>query len=156
MKFKPPKGRQSFFKDVVYSSIFIFLFSLPLLGCAGIDVTPTQSALGGGAVTGAVAVKTIEKVKEIFTPKYPLLVKSIEICDLTLDDKVKCFLVPCSNEDVCVITRDKEEWIEENPKVITMRTSSLPAIRAFCLHNEKACEEMRSEYEGYKIIIMED
>ena len=133
---------------------FMFLI---LTGCAGIQKLSSEKALGGGVVTGVVAGQVAEKVKDVFTPKYLLLFEPVEICGLEEEDKVTCFIVPCKEEDSkCSATWDKKDWIEENPKVITLRSSLLVPAKHFCKENREACEKYWGYYEGNKIVVKEE
>ena len=133
------------------------LLFLILTGCAGIEQVKPEKALGGGAVSGAVAVKTVEKIKEVFTPEYRLLFEPIEICSIGSENGITCFLVPClEGEESCTIRYQKDEWLESNSKVLTLRTSSLTNIKLFCEKNKDACEYYKGYYSGSKIVLLED
>ncbi len=135
--------------------IFIVLL-LTLSGCAGIEtLTPTQS-LGTGAVGGAVAIKTVEKVKEVFTPEYKLLVHPFEICSLTDPETITCWLVPCGEDMNCQTNFTRSEWIQSNAKILTVRHSLIANVANFCDKNEDACVDYLGHYEGEKVIIVED
>ena len=71
-----------------------FLLLLLLTGCASISEQRTQDTLST-AVTTATAIKVVEKVKEVFTPKYPLIANPSEVCDIT-SDPVVCWVIPCA------------------------------------------------------------
>ena len=127
-----------------------------LTGCAlpGIqEVTPRQ-AVGAGAVTGAVATKTIEKVREVFTPHYPLLVRPLEIC--ILEQKITCHIVPCHEDGKCTKEYAWGDWIESNSRVLTVRRSLVASVSVFCDKNADACKHYAGYYEGEKIVIVED
>ena len=133
-------------------TLFLCIVSLLFVSCAGMDISAaSKPQIGGGVVAGAAAVKTVERIKEVFTPEYPLYLQPIELC--TLDREVTCFLVPCQKN--CVITLSFEEFVELNPKVATIRTSSkqINAAQAFCEKNKEACVDQISQYEGKTIVV---
>ena len=130
---------------------------LGLSGCGGLLETDSTSAVGG-AVAGAATVKVVEKVKEVFTPHFPLIVNPTEICDITGSDTVTCYVVPCSDisGDSCEITTPINEWFADNPKVYTLRSASVVEILNFCGRNEGSCEDFVGKYSGGKIVITKD
>ena len=146
--------------------LLTILFSLFIFtGCAGLlgtgPISQTQSGLGG-AIGGAAAVKVVEKVKEVFTPKYPLYLQPIELC--VLGAEVTCSLAPCTED--CDIKMSFSEFVAwqkelqgtENPKVATLRTSAkqINTMQEYCRKNdeaEKACIDQISQYEGQTIVV---
>ena len=128
---------------------FLLLFLFILGGCATTDISSLDPK---SVATGATVVKTVEKIKEVFTPHYPLLNNPSEICDIT-SDPVTCYLVPCSEEGDCAVRIDKATFLENNPKIVTIRASQVVEIVKFCEKNPKACEEYSGHYEGQKIIL---
>ena len=124
------------------------------IGCGGLDflrqATPQQTG-AGGVVAGAAAVKIQEKAVEIFSPKYPLYMQGVELC--VLGKVVTCSLVPC-NEN-CEISVPFDIFVQQNPKVATLRTSvkQLNAVNEFCKENEDACIEQLYAYDGEKIVV---
>ena len=135
---------------------FLFLF---LIGCAGVpgvqQVTPNQ-ALGVGAVGGVAVSKATEKVKEVFTPEFHLLVRPVEICDIEGEGNIKCHLLPCDDDKQCVIEYNRDEWLANNRKVLTVRRSLFVSVISYCEKNKLACKNYIGYYEGEKIIIVED
>ena len=133
--------------------LILFLF---LAGCAGLPLqTQSPAGIAGGALGGVAVTKTIEKVKEVFTPHYLLQVQPVEICDIT-GDPVKCFIIPCDNESLCMVGYERVEWFANNPKVQTIRTSQVTAILEFCQHNLKACENYQGHYQNKTIVIVKE
>ena len=131
----------------------LFIFT----GCADLANVDSSSAVGG-AVAGATTVKVVEKVKEVFTPHFPLVVNPTEICDITGEDEVKCYLIPCSDISGknCEIITPIHEWFADNPKVYTLRSASVVEILNFCGRNEGSCEDFVGKYSGGKIVITKD
>ena len=128
---------------------FFFLF---FIGCANLaDTSPVDVPTAVGTAT---VVKVVEKVKEVFSPKYPLLANPSEICDITTDP-VTCYVVPCAGGE-CSKKTQRDQWISENPKVVTIETSMVPEIVKFCQKNERACEEYAGHYKGSKIILVKE
>ena len=81
----------------------------------------------------------------------------IEICGLEGEDKVTCFIVPCvEDESLCSATWDKKDWIEANPKVMTLRSSLLVPAKHFCRRNPEACDKYVGYYSGYKILVKKE
>lgn len=135
----------------------LILMAIVLTGCAGLSRVDGDKALGGGVATGVVAGKAVDAVRGVFTPDYPLLFEPVEICGLDQPDKVHCFLVPCQAEDSkCEYTQDKAEWLADNPKVVSLRSSMLIKAKHFCEKHREACEQYWGYYEGAKIILVED
>ena len=136
---------------------FLILLFLTLSACPQLDSVRPEAIGGTGAVSGVVATKAIEKTKEIFTPKFLLQVYPVEICHIMGDTHVSCFLVPCNGgQEYCMTIYEKNNWLRVNPRVITLRTSSIVAIKKFCEKNEKACEHYVQRYEGQTIVLVGD
>ena len=132
----------------------IFLISfLALAGCEGIETLTKEQSLGVGAVGGAVVGKTVEKVREVFTPDYKLLVHGIEICDISSEDSITCYLVPCQPEKTCTQEYERTDWINSNGKVITVRHSLVANVAQFCNKNPDACQDFWAFYDGSKVVI---
>ncbi len=139
----------------------LIVMSLMFLGgCAGMGMSPfggsqmsPSQAVGAGVVGGAVVSKAADKVREVFTPKYPLHLPPQEICDISGKIVVVCHLVPCKEN--CEKSYSILEWFENNKKVLTVKMSALPAAIEFCNKNEGACEFYLGEYSGDSIVILE-
>ena len=133
--------------------IILFVF---MTGCAGMHGPMVNNpSLGAGAVGGAVAAKAAEKIKKVFTPVYPLYLPPHEICDINSSPLfVTCYVVPCKEN--CTVSYDKQEWFDQNPKVLTVRSSVIPSVIEFCSKNKEACVYYIGEYAGYSIVITED
>ena len=126
-------------------------------GCAGIQHLAPEKALGGGVASGLVAGKVAEKVKDSLTPHYRLQFQSIEICGLDHETQIRCFLVPCTaSDELCSYTQDKDEWIQSNPKVLTLRSSLLIPVKKFCEKNPDACDKYTGYYSGYRILLKKE
>ena len=121
-----------------------------LVGCAT-EVPETLK----GAAGSAVVIKTVEKVKEVFTPHFPLLAKPSEICDITTDP-VTCYVIPCVDDKDCVLKWDRNEWFKNNPKVFTLESNVVVEIVKFCDKNPDACLRYKGFYSGKKIVLMEE
>lgn len=139
------------FKSVTTASVSLLILS----SCADIA---DPASVGAGAVGGAVTVKVVEKVKEVFTPHFPLIVNPSEICDITKEDIVTCYVIPCSDdtEQNCEIHTPKEQWMIDNPKVYTLRSASVVEILNFCGRNEGSCEDILGEYSAGKIVLTKE
>ena len=134
----------------------LLVFLLTLSGCAGIEsLTPAQS-ISGGALAGAVTVKTVQEVKKVFTPEYKLLVHPFEICTLIDTESITCWLIPCDKNQTCEQHFTRSEWIQSNEKILTVRHSLISNVANFCDKNEDACIDFLGHYEGEKVIIVED
>ena len=131
--------------------LFLIFF---LTGCAWVEKDPAEA---GKVAAGTVAVvKTVEKIKEVFTPKYPLIVNPAEICDIT-KDPVQCFVVPCHpHEGECETHIPYKEFLSENPKVVTISASLVVETVNFCNKNPKACEKFWGQYKNQKIILTKE
>lgn len=142
-------------KTIKQSWLAIIIIGLILISCA--DVSDTANVVGS-AVGGATTVKVVEKVKEVFTPHFPLIVNPSEICDITDEEFVTCYVIPCSDdsETNCEIKTEKEKWFLDNPKVYTLRSASVIEILNFCGRNEGSCEDYLGEYSAGKIILVRD
>ena len=135
----------------------LIIMALCLTGCAGVQHLSPERAIGGGVATGVVAGEVAKKVKEVFTPQYLLQFESVEVCGLDKPDKVTCYLIPCEDEDnLCSATWDKDEWLAQNPKVMTLRSSLIIPAKHFCQKNPNACDKYIGYYSGYKIFVKED
>ena len=133
-----------------------FILFLLLSSCAPLTRVPPEQALGGAA-SGVIVTKTLEKTKEVFQPHYPLLAKPSELCSLSDQDHVICFIIPCNSDTgKCTYSTSREDWLSANQKVFTLRTSQIPAIKLFCERNKGACEEYLAYYAGSKIIVKRD
>ena len=129
------------------------LLLLFLTGCAGIE--PRSAA--GGAVGGAILAETIDKAKEVFTPHYPLIKNPFEVCDITQKDKVTCYIIPCKIKEKCQVVLTKDEWYNNNFKVISVEHSLVVEVLRFCKKNPGACKDYIGYYnEGGTIIIKEE
>ena len=134
--------------------LFFLLFS----GCAGLPL-PTQNttSVAGGALGGVALKETVDKVKKVFTPEYLLQVYPTEICSITSHDHVTCYLVPCAlGEGECTAVYERADWEQQNPKVITLRSSAIVPIKKFCERNITACENYVQKYEGTTIVVVDD
>ena len=129
-----------------------FLIFLCFLGGCG-PVNQSQTA-GAGALGGIVATKTIQNIQKNFTPNYPLQVNPVEICALTDPENVTCVIVPCVPHGTCQRIQSRADWIAENPKILTLSSSAIPAIKLFCEKNKGACETFLGEYDGEKILVV--
>ena len=129
--------------------ILLFM-SVFLMSCAqNVQKTPPEAvALGSVAVA-----KTVEKIKEVWTPKYPLIVNPAEICDIT-HDPVKCYIVPCHEN--CERHIPLGEFVRDNPKVVTVSSSLMVEAVLFCKKNLSACEKYIGQYENKKIVLTQD
>ena len=132
--------------------ILIFLF---FTGCAGLGSITEGPIDPASVATGATVVKTVEKIKEVFTPKYPLLNNPQEICDIT-SDPVVCYVIPCVEGGNCEVHIDRSEFLTNNPKVVTIQTSMAVEVVSFCNKNPDACESYSGEYKNLKIILTKD
>lgn len=135
----------------------IILSGLILSGCAQLQDTPTKPALlgaGAGLYAGIQAKRIANKLREDLSPEYKLLVDPIEICAF-LSDGVECSLVPCNNQ--CTIKYTHEEFVQDHPKVVTMRSSDFANAVAFCKkHDWKVCISYLGNYEDRAIILTEE
>ena len=135
----------------------LILLFLILAGCAGTLPIQNPADIGGGALGGVAVTKVAEKVKEVFTPKFLFQVYPTEICSITGHDHVTCYLVPCDlGEGECTAVYERADWEEQNPKVITLRSSAIVPIKKFCEKNLKACEHYVQKYEGTTIVVVDD
>ena len=136
----------------------LILTLLLMTGCGGLETLTPQQSLGAGAVAGAVTAKTVEKVKEVFTPEYKLLVHPFLICDISEDGQngITCFIIPCPSDSTCQHTYSREEWLESNRKVLSVRHSLIANVADFCKANEDACIDFLGYFEGEKVVITED
>ena len=133
------------------------VFFLFFVGCADLARVPSDQALGGGVATGVVVSKVAGTVKDSLTPHFLLQTRPAEICGLDDPDVVSCFIVPCAEEgDQCRKETPREQWIKENPKVLTLRTSSLISVKHFCEKNPEACDIHEGKYDGEKIVLIKD
>ena len=128
-----------------------------LTGCAGITPDVDPRSLGGGVLAGAALTKTVEKVKEVFTPDYPFLYRPIEVCDLLKSSLfVECYLIPCHEKGKCSIKYGKDKFYKDNPKMITVQRSLFASAKDFCKRNEDGCQLYNGYYQDQKIVILED
>lgn len=136
--------------------LLVILLIVIQIGCAGFPPSriSTGQAAGAGAIAGAATQKVVERVKEVFTPKYPLYLPPHEICDISSSSVVvTCYLIPCEKD--CKRSVGWPEWAKNNPSVLTVRQSAIPAAIEFCKKNEEACVEQIGEYAGQTIVIVD-
>ena len=108
----------------------IILALLVLTGCGTLNKEADSTSALQTAVGTAAVIKTVEKIKEVFTPHFPLLVFPSEICDIS-EDPVVCYVVPCANGP-CENKVDRQEWLNNNPKVVTIEASMVVEMTKFC------------------------
>ena len=139
-----------------FAGHFLAAFGL-LSGCAGITPDVDPRSLGTGALGGVALTKTVEKVKEVFTPDYPFLFRPIEVCDIVKSSLfVECYLIPCHEDGKCSVKYGKDKFFKDNPKMITVQRSLFASAKDFCKRNEDGCQLYIGHYEDQKIVILED
>ena len=128
--------------------------SIVLIGCTT-GLTAPES-VGVGALGTVATEKVVEKIKKVVEPQYKLYWDPIEICSIK-DDPVVCHLVPCDyNHTTCTITIPKKSFIEQNEKIITVRSSQIENIMDYCNKNKDFCLERFGFYKekSQKIILV--
>ena len=131
----------------------LLIISLLFISCSS-TMLDTAKVASSGAATAIVA----QKIAEAATPNYPLYLKPQEYCSIG-ESQVVCYLLPCKEIDPthppysCQTKYDRDEFIAQHPKVVTLETSLVPAVMAFCEKNSEMCVERIAHYEGQTIVL---